>query len=237
MSQFATSADYFAGTLTQPEERERARKSTFAEPQTRWSPESFAREQVRGLVRQLFLCGNEKRVRHVLFSAIDRETDLDSITRLVAEGLALEKVGSVAVMGGYPRISREDSVALQGGGGDRRSETTRLRHTGLRLRENLWLVRSGEDPVSNEPGVHASLCEMRREFDYSIVAGPAADSPEALAMLQMVDGVVLVISARYTRRATTRSVKRVLELANGRILGTVLVDRVFPVPASIYRRL
>jgi len=28
-----------------------------------------------------------------------------------------------------------------------------------------------------------------------------------------------------------------LESANGRILGTVLTDRVFPVPANIYRHL
>jgi len=237
MSQFATSTDFFARSLARREEREQARQLTLAEPRPSWSPESFAREQVWGLVHQLFLCGNEKRVRQVLFSAIDRETDIDSITRLVAEGLAIEKVGSVAVMGRCPKIPHENSDPMQVNGEAHRSETAGLRQSSLRLRENLWMVRRGEDAVANAPKLHTSLCELRRDFDYSIVAGQAADSPEALAMLQIVDGIVLVISARCTRRPTARNVKRILELANGRILGTVLIDRAFPVPANIYRHL
>jgi hypothetical protein len=237
MSQFATSADFFARTLAPREESEQARKLTFAEPPTTWSPESFGREQVRRLVRQLFLCSDEKRARHVLFSAVDRETNIDCITRLVAEGLALEKVGTVGVMGCYPKIPSESGGPVQVKGEDRRSETAGLRQSGLRLRENLWLLWSGDDPVANAPGLHASLYELRREFDYSIVAGPAAASPEGLAMLQVVDGVVLVISARYTRPEIALSVKRVLDLANTRILGTVLIDREFPIPANIYRHL
>lgn len=237
MSQFATSADFFARTVAQREERERARRRTFAEPRTSWSPESFAREQVQGLVRQLFLCDNEKRVRHVLFTAIDRETDVESITWLVAEGLALENVGSVAVMGLFPNIPREDSEPVQVRREDRRSETPGLRTVALRLRENLWLLPSRNGSVPNAPNRNARVCELRREFDFSLVAGPAADLPEGKAMLQTVDGVVLVISARYTRKATALSVKRALQLANPRILGTVLIDREFPIPASIYRRL
>jgi hypothetical protein len=235
MSQFATSADFFTRTLAHREEREQAQELTFAEPRTSWSPESFAREQVRGLVRQLFFCGSEKRVRHVWFGAMDREMDIVSITRLVAEGLALEKVGNVAVLERDPRISSEhESVQVRG---DRRSQTAPLRQSGFRLRENLWLLRGWRDMAANAPGLQASLSEVRREFDYSIVAGPAADSPEGIAMLQMVDGVVLVISARHTRKATALGVKRALELANGRILGTVLIDREFPIPTNIYRNL
>jgi hypothetical protein len=235
MSQFATRADFFARTLAQPEEREQELKLTFSEPRTSWTPESFAREQVRGLVRRLFLCGNEKRLRHVLFSAMDRETNIDSITRLVAEGLAAEKVGSVAVMSRAPKIPRDNGEPVQVKGGDRTSETAGLRQHGLRLRENLWLLRSGNDPAAMAPD--ANLCELRRDFDYSIVAGPAADEPEVGAMLQMFDGVVLAISARHTRKATALSVKRVLDVANAPILGTVLIDREFPIPTNIYRYL
>lgn len=235
MSQIATSADFFARTLPLGEEREHTHERTFAEARASWSPGYFAREQVRGLVRQLFLCDNDKRVRHVLFCTIDRETDIGFLTRLVAEGLALEKVGSVALMASYPNIAREDCRSLELREEDRRSRIPGLRHNALRLKENLWLVRSGSDPASDPSG--ASLGDLRREFDYSLVAGPTADSPDALGMLQMVDGLVLVISARYTRKAIARSAKRALESANARILGTVLTDRAFPVPASIYRHL
>ncbi len=237
MNQFATSADFFSRPLSQGEEQAQTRQLRFAEACTSWSLESFAREQVRGLVRQLFLSGHEKRVRHVLFSTVDRETDIASIPRLIGEALAVEKVGSVAVWLCSSRISLEDCASLELQG-ECRSEMTPLRQAGLRVKENLWLMRSAtEDAVSVTPSLHASLCDLRREFDYSILAGPAADSPEALAMLQMVDGMVLVISARHTRRATARSVKRILEAANAPILGTVLMDRVFPIPAKIYRRL
>ena len=233
MSQLATSADVLPGPLPQREGREPAPELTFAEARSSWSPESFAREQVRGLVRQLFLCANEKRVRHVLFSAIDRETDITSIAWLVAQRLALEKIGSVAVIGCDPPISCEHGEPMQVEGEARSSETVGLRQRGLRLRENLWWLRSGDDPVTNTAGLHASFCELRSQFDYSIIAGPAA----GLAMLRMVDGVVLVISARHTRKATALSVKRVLQLANTRLLGTVLIDREFPIPANIYRHL
>lgn len=230
MSQLATSADVLPGTLPQREGREPAPELTFAEARSSWSPESFAREQARGLVRQLFLCASEKRVRHVLFSAIDRETDITSITWLVAQRLALEKIGSVAVTGCDPPSSCEHNEPMQVEGEARSSETA-LRQRGLRLRENLWWLPS--DPVTNTAGLHASFCELRSQFDYSIIAGPAA----GLAMLRMVDGVVLVISARHTRKATALSVKRALQLANTRLLGTVLIDREFPIPANIYRHL
>ena len=40
-----------------------------------------------------------------------------------------------------------------------------------------------------------------------------------------------------TRRIAARKIKETLEAAEARILGTVLSDRVFPIPDRIYRRL
>jgi Mrp family chromosome partitioning ATPase len=56
-------------------------------------------------------------------------------------------------------------------------------------------------------------------------------------MAQLADGIVLVLSAQHTRRITARKVKEQLEAAQARFLGTVLSDRVFPIPERIYRRL
>jgi Mrp family chromosome partitioning ATPase len=58
-----------------------------------------------------------------------------------------------------------------------------------------------------------------------------------MAMSQFADGIILVLSARYTRRAVARKIKDSLEGKRGRILGIVLSDRVFPIPQAIYRRL
>jgi Mrp family chromosome partitioning ATPase len=56
-------------------------------------------------------------------------------------------------------------------------------------------------------------------------------------MAQFADGIILVLSAHRTRRVVARRIKEVLEETKARVLGTVLTDRVFPIPEGIYRRL
>jgi hypothetical protein len=234
MSQIAASTDYFAHSVSA---REESNKSFEAAPRrgASWSAENFAREQLRVLVHQLFLCTRDKKVRHVLFSAIDRETNGSGISQLVGEALALEKVGTVAVM---TRVGGGVCQHRELWQGDRNSEGRGLRQASFRLKENLWLVPEtvgDRDWSTQRP--HAGITELRHEFDYSIVEGPVADSHEVLTMLSMVDGIVLVVSACHTRKASARNVQRALESANARILGTVLIDRSFPIPENIYRRL
>jgi len=52
-----------------------------------WDPDAFAEEQIRGLVRQVFLPGWPKPARQVVFSPVDPETDISAICMQV--GLAL----------------------------------------------------------------------------------------------------------------------------------------------------
>lgn len=235
MSQVAASPDLFAGSISHEKDGDDAPQLKLHRPWTRWSAESFGQAQLQGLVRQLFLSPHRKSVRQVLFSAIDRETDIGSFSQLVGEALALEKVGSVAVMGRYPQFSHEPLEVRREG---RRCDMTALRQAGLRVKENLWLVPDiVGDGLSAPPKLQANICGLRREFDYSILEAPVADSHEFLATAQIVDGVVLVLSARYTRRATARNVKHSLESVGARVLGTVLLDRDFPIPENIYRRL
>jgi Mrp family chromosome partitioning ATPase len=86
--------------------------------------------------------------------------------------------------------------------------------------------------------LHSFFSEIRREFEYSIVQGqPAGESSMTTEIGQVADGVVLVISAQRTRRASARKIKEMLEAAQVRLLGTVLSDREFPIPEGIYRRL
>ena len=80
------------------------------------------------------------------------------------------------------------------------------------------------------------MAELRREFEYSIVAAPASTlSSEAAEMARFADGIILVVSAQHTRRVTALKVKNAL--GHLRLLGTVLSDREFPIPTSVYRRL
>jgi Mrp family chromosome partitioning ATPase len=82
------------------------------------------------------------------------------------------------------------------------------------------------------------LAELRNEFEYAVIHGPAAGiSSEAALLGQLADGIILVLEAHSTRKATARKIKETLEGAQSRILGTVLSKRTFPVPERIYRRL
>jgi Mrp family chromosome partitioning ATPase len=122
----------------------------------------------------------------------------------------------------------------------RPGNTPPLRRIATRVHGNLWLVPGstrGGAGVSTA-SLHSYLGELRREFEYSIVEGPAYGmSADATAMAQFADGIILVLSAQYTRRATARKIKQSLLGAQACLLGTVLIDRVFPIPQGLYRRL
>ena len=117
--------------------REKVRSEEESVPEAGgWNPEDFAREQIRGLVRQVFFSNVERRVRQVVFSALDPETDVKSICRQVGEALALETEGSVAVVGEYPQALRDPEHYRS----KNQDGSTSLREAAIRLRGNLWLV-------------------------------------------------------------------------------------------------
>ncbi len=81
--------------------------------------------------------------------------------------------------------------------------------------------------------LRARLAELRLEFDYTVLQGPAAGAGSEAALLGATcDGMVLVLQANATRRATAQRVKETLHSANARLLGTVLSERTFPIPSS-----
>jgi len=197
-------------------------------PQLTWDRERFAREQIRGLVRQVFSLQKPRPVRQVVFSAIEASTDVRSVCLRVGEALASEARGSVAVVGSHSRIGK----------GEAGFEAQRLQKNSSALGNNLWLVpaKEGSGQEDGALSVHAYLGEIRNEFEYSVVEGrPCGESDEALEMAQFADGIVLVISAEHTRRVMARKVVATLHEAQVRILGTVLSDREFPMPERLYR--
>ena len=206
-----------------------------------WDPEGFAQEQIRGLVRQVFFSNVERPVRQVVFSPLEAETDVRNLCRRVGEALAMEAVGSIAVGGEYPRtLSDAESYRADGPVCATSEGSKALRQTATRVSGNLWLVSTPERNGDRRTTamLHCFLGAIRTEFEYSIVEGlPATESNEATAMAQFADGIILVLSAHRTRRIMARRIKEALEMSRARILGTVLSDRIFPIPDGIYRRL
>jgi Mrp family chromosome partitioning ATPase len=202
----------------------------------------FAREQIRGLVRQIFFASITNPVRQVVFSAAESGTDVGALCRRVGKTLALETNEAIGV------VSRNMSIFPEGmreKKSDRNADlaSTPLRQVSTRVQSNLWFVPEpwvvvGSQQLVTSLSLYSRLLELRREFEYSIVEGPpAGESSETAALGQLSDGVILVLAAHSTRRATARRIKETLEAAHVRLLGTVLSERTFPIPEAIYRRL
>jgi hypothetical protein len=155
----------------------------------------------------------------------------------VGEVLAQEKPAEIAVID-------ETEVSLAWSSGRRdfdvhlQHRTTPIRQLATRIHKNVWWLppRSASPDSCHHPSLSAYMAELRREFEYSIVAAPASTvSSVALEMARFADGIILVLSAQHTRRVTALKVKNAL--GRVRLLGAVLSDREFPMPTSIYRRL
>ncbi|MGH9498134.1 MAG: hypothetical protein ACRD3L_03245 [Terriglobales bacterium] len=210
-----------------------------------WTLESFAEEQIRSLVRQVFSPGWPKPCRQVVFSPVDRGTDIASICMQVGATLAEEGSSTTCVLEACP-ISRDgDAPPWQDGSAaaDGQRRFGALRDLSQQISPNLWFMPHTVFLGSNENGfstawLRARLAELRLEFDYTVVQGPAAGAGSEAALLGATcDGLVLVLQANTTRRATAQRVKEALHSANARLLGTVLSERTFPIPRSIYHRL
>lgn len=223
----------FVGSKPAPEAVPIRVETRTARAKEGWNPQEFAREQIRGLVRQLFPAAQSTPLRQVVFSAVDPQTDSLEICRSVGEVLALETTQDVAVVGVGLESTRSGELRVCS------SETgSPLREAGDQVRRNLWYLPMEARMEGGAESLQSYLSAVRREFEYSIIAAPAAViSSQTLTLAQLADGIVLVLSAQHTRRGQARTIQAMLEKSSARLLGMVLSDREFPIPERIYRRL
>jgi hypothetical protein len=229
--------------LVSAEETTAARRQSGASLQAyRWNPDNFAREQIWGLVRQVFFASLVRPVRQIVLTAAESGTDVASICRQIGEALALETSRDVAV------VARGTRNGGAGTDGDRawpgiEGSAAPLLRFATQLQSNLWMlpqsqILSAGDEVVPSTSLNGYLAKLRHEFEYSIVEGPpAGESSEAAALGRSADGIILVLEAHRTRRAAARKIKETLDAADVRVLGMVLTGRRFPIPEGIYQRL
>ncbi len=220
--------------VPQSEQCEERRPGTqeLALPES-WSPEQFAKDQIRHLVRQIFFAPGLQ-VRQVAFSSIDCEADTASVCAFVGNELSGYTVSEVAVVGAEQstlRLANEDHVVKF----NDVKEAEDVAHP----RTNLWFMPANAGLQWRlGASMRMYLEDVRREFEYSIVRAPSlSTSEEAWALAEWADGLVLVVSARQTRRASAIKIRQMLTEARVRVLGAVLSEREFPIPWKIYRRL
>jgi hypothetical protein len=200
-----------------------------------WDADGFAWEQIACLVRRVFFGDGKQSVKQVVFSPAGQNSNVVAICEQVGQALAQEMTGDVAVV-----VRDHESTDLARF--PRQARLASLKSSSLRIGTNLWRIserdfqQRGADSGLGRFWMER-LGQLKSEFEYAVIHGPTAGaSSEAALLAELADGIVLVLGPA-TRRAAVRKVKESLEAGQARILGTVLSDRTFPIPAAIYRRL
>ncbi|MGH9547666.1 MAG: hypothetical protein ACRD23_20840 [Terriglobales bacterium] len=224
-------------------------ETEIAEPRTStgresiaWDPYRFWEEQIRSLVRQVFLPGWPKPARQVVFCAVE-DGDVAEICLRVGQVLAAQIPGNVALVETHLHSSEESDDYGTPVPVFRPAGFRPLRDSARRVSSHLWRVPREMFMGENEAGLSVEwlpgrLRELRLEFDYTVLHGPpAALCSDAALLGYLSDGVVLVLEANATRRAAAQRAVQMLQATNTRVLGSVLNRRTFPIPEGIYRRL
>jgi hypothetical protein len=200
-----------------------------------WNPDAYAIEQIRGLVQQVFFPGWPKASRQVVLCGDDQQVvTLDACAR-IAHTMAETLPGTVCVVD-----ANLHSPALKSALGPVQNSGN---NGAIQVNHKLWFVPAHDLSDAPTGGVSAlflrnKLSELRRRFDYSLIQAPPAEFfNETILLGQLADGVILMLRACITRRAVARRMQHLLQTAKVPMLGAVLMDRTFPVPERIYRKL
>lgn len=189
-------------------------------------------EQIRGLIQQLFFKREPGTVRSVGFTAVDESTKTDALCLETAKVLAAQGYDVALVDADPSEPTLKQSLAIP---------APIHVNTPFLISPRLWIVpRQYWWPDAGLACVTErnleQLRELLAEFDFSILrCAPASWLTSIIG--QNCDGLVLVLTANKTRRLVAAEIKDRLIKAKVSLLGTVLVNRIFPIPQGLYRSL
>jgi hypothetical protein len=188
-------------------------------------------EQIQAIVHQLFFSRETPVVRNVAFVAAEAETQIAPLCLQVAQALAAE--------------SRYDVALIDAGCGEALQVSLRVsppvrKEPSWSLAPRLWLIprqswwsQGAPAPTDREMD---QLRQLMSDFDCSVLCS-AAGSSLATRAARVCDGIVLVLTANKTRRPVATQLKEQIGRSSIPLLGSVLVERRFPVPEGLYRSL
>jgi hypothetical protein len=162
--------------------------------------DSFTEEQIRSLVRQVFLPGRTKATQQVVFSAVDSDTDIGSLCMQVGLALSSQVSGSTCLVEARPNCPGLEQT-IENNGLDLVAGQESSRESSRRLSNQLWLIPRRVFVAENEngwsgPWLRERLSELRQTFAYTILCcPPAASCGEAAMLASLCDGIVLVLQA------------------------------------------
>ena len=143
-----------------------------------WNPERFGEEQIRSLVRQVFLPGWPQPARQVVFCAVE-DGDVAGICLRIGQVLAAQIPGTVALVETHLESREEHEDYGTPIPVFRPSGLRPLRDSARRVSSHLWRVPRAMFMGENQAGLSVEwlpgrLRELRLEFDYTVVHEPPA---------------------------------------------------------------
>jgi len=210
-------------------------------------PENVRHEILR-LVQRLFMMPwSGKPVRSLMISAVGNGSGSERITAYIAETLAAQELGTVCLVDANvraPSLHRDFSIPNTRGFVEFFCESIdNPKNLAHQVGDSmLWVMPAGGNEQSSM-GVTAEhlanrLSDLTTEFDYLLINAPVASAAMSIfALATSTDGVVLIVEADRTRREVALKAKQDFELARARLVGVVLSNRKYPIPAMIYSRL
>lgn len=165
----------------------------------------------------------------------------------VASGLAVQlaKLGSgnVLLVDGdfeHPELARkfrlpESATFSQSLRDDRLEEEAIYRSPGTNLA--ILAAGKGSDPalLFHQQRVQSFLDRARRCFDWIIFDSAAIAYSGGNSLTRLVDGIVLVVDSRQTRRQVVQDALTNIEIDRDKVLGVVLNKRKYEIPSFLYR--
>ena len=139
-----------------------------------------------------------------------------------------------------PRLHQTFDIPSTPGVADRQLTGASLIKSAREVQSQLWVVPAGQAPngLAGPARVTASDLEsLRAAFDILVMTLEPHSGAEAVPLVGAVDAVILVIDADSTRRDTARRVTDMLHRSGTHVVGAVLVNRRYPIPDAVYRRL
>lgn len=207
--------------------------------------ESIVREESLKLVQRLFRPSGPAVQKAVIFAAIDSKNGCSGLCALFARLLAESVSGSVCLVEGNfrtPTLPNVLGVENHYGLADALRQEGPIRNFAKQIGpDNCWLLSSGsllQDSLNLLTGdrMKERLSELRKEFDYLVIdAPPLTAYADAMVLGRLVDGVVLVLEANETRREAALQVTENLRTSQIPVLGAILNNRTFPIPAALYK--
>ncbi len=200
-------------------------------------------EALLGLVQRLFLVPGENqsdRLRQVIFCGIDDNLGARDLSARVGRTLAAQVEAKVCVLDADVNLPASNPL-FDSSRADSRSDNGVSDMFLQQIRGNLWASRIPE--YLRHSGwtfvqMQTLVKNIGADFEYVIVsAPPIALYNDAALLSQASGGVVLVLEANVTRRASAQKAQQILTASNARLLGTVLNNRTYPIPEKVYHLL